>query len=89
MQVTNRMNGDKHVLYSRSLCFNTEYIVEKDCSKCDKCDKCIYSTYIYLIDLTDKYKYIDIREFQCPCPTIILKDIVDKKLHKMILKYLL
>ena len=89
MQVSDRMNGAKHILYRRSCYFNTDYIVERDCNKCIKCDKCIYSTYIYLNKLTDAYKYVDINEFQCPCPTVILKDIEDKKLHTTILKYLL
>ena len=88
MQVTNRMNGEKHILYSRSYYFNTDYTVERDCCKCDKCDKCIYSTINYLHTFSNKYKYIDTTNFQCPCPSVLLKYII-KDLCHIVLNYLL
>jgi len=89
MQVTDRMKNNKHIVYERSYYSNTDYITEKECIHCDKCNKCLYYTYIYLNKITDKYKYTDISEFKCPCPSILLKDILDKKLHSIILSYLL
>lgn len=89
MQVTDRIIDGKHIVYESSFYSNSDYIIKKDCIKCNNCNLCIFDTYIYLNKITDKYKYVDINVFKCPCPSLILKYIPDKTLHSMILQYLL
>lgn len=83
------MNCPPHIFYKKSYYSNTDYLIKRNCSQCSKCNKCLYYTYTYLTKITNKYRHINIDDFVCPCPTIILKDISDETLHPRILGYLL